>query len=109
MSAGFALDPAEFVFRLGIEPLQLQQRKPAFFLRGIRERKNHRLIFIARNRFGYRKFAAVARADQPVEIAAHDRSLHGVIRGDQPLGRGKILRASSDSDSRQCPASPASS
>ena len=47
---GFALDKSELVFRVRIESLQLQQRKAAAFLCGMRERKNYRLILVASKR-----------------------------------------------------------
>jgi len=89
---GLPFDPTELVFGVWIEALQLQHGKAAAFLRGIREGKNHGLILVGRDRFGGGEFAAIARADQPVEIAAHNGSLRGMISSDQPLGGGKVLR-----------------
>ena len=86
-----AFDRAELVLSIRVKPCELQRRKSAAFLRGMRERKNDRLILVGRNSLSRGKFAAIARADQPEEIAADNRSLRGVVRRNQPLGRGEIL------------------
>ena len=75
----------------GIETLKLQQRKSAAFMGGICEGKDHCLTLVARDRFGRGHLTAIARADQAIEVAAHNRPLHGMIGSDQSLGSRKIF------------------
>ena len=89
---GGAASPAVLDLGTWIEAAKLEQRKAAALGRGVCEGERDRLPFVARHCFGRRKIAALARADQPIQIAAHDRSVHRVIRSDQPLCGCKIFR-----------------
>ena len=90
---GFAFDPTEFVFGFRIEALELEQGKTAALPGCIGEGEDDRLILVARNRLGCRHLTAVARTDQPIEVATYDGALHGMVSGNQPLGGGKVFGA----------------
>ena len=82
-----AFDEAKFVFRSGIETLQLQQRESAAFLRRVGEGEDHGLIFVPRNGFGGGKFALIPRADEPVEIALLDRGSNLLVDSHHARGQ----------------------
>ena len=90
---GFAFDRCKFVFRGGIEALELQQREQATLFRRDGEGENDGLRFVGRDGLRRRKFAVVTRANEAIEVALHDCFLYFVIRGDEALGGGELFVA----------------
>ena len=53
--------------------------------------KDDRLALVAVHGLRGRELAAVARRDEPVEVALHDGRLHFVVGGDQALGHRRLF------------------
>ena len=91
MPLRFAFDRGERVVGRGVESLQLEDREAASLLRGMDEGEDDRLALVVAHGFRGGELAAVARRDEAVEIALHDRRLHLLVGGDQALCCGDVV------------------
>jgi hypothetical protein len=88
---GFAFDGSQRIAGGRVEAFELQARELVALLCGMDEGEDDGLRPIPIDGLRRREFAAVARRDEPVEIALHDGRLYFVISRDEAPGGGRLF------------------